>query len=223
MAMSRSSASSSSMSKSALRVTRKRWRLDDLHAGEQVGEVGRDDLVDGHEVGGFDLEQARQDLRHLHPREDALVGVRVAQADGDRQAQRRDVRERVAGIDRERRQDREDLVEEALAQLVVVLGDRRVVDDLDPSASSSSRRRSRKIAECSATSSRMRSRAATSCSAGVRPSGERVTAPASTCWRRPAIRTWKNSSRLPAKMARNSRPLEQRVALVARLVQDARR
>ena len=50
---------------------------------------------------------------------------------------------------------------------------------------------------------RTRSRAAASCSAGVRPSGARVTAPASTCWRRPAMRTWKNSSRLPAKIARN--------------------
>ena len=46
MAISRSSASSSSIARSALRVTRKRWRLDDLHAGEQVGEVGLDDLVD---------------------------------------------------------------------------------------------------------------------------------------------------------------------------------
>ena len=35
------------------------------------------------------------------------------------------------GIDRERGQDREDLVEEALAERVVVLRDRRVVDDLD--------------------------------------------------------------------------------------------
>ncbi len=36
---------------------------------------------------------------------------------------------------------------------------------------------------------------------GRRASG--ATLPASTCWRRPATRTWKNSSRLPAKMARN--------------------
>ena len=42
-----------------------------------------------------------------------------------------DVRERVARIDGERRQDREDLVEEPLAERGVVLGDRRVVDDLD--------------------------------------------------------------------------------------------
>ena len=71
-----------------------------------------------------------------------------------------------------------------------------------PSAASV-RRTSTKIAEWSATSSSTRSRAAASCSSAVRPSGERATLPASTCWRRPATRTWKNSSRLPAKMARN--------------------
>ena len=47
----------------------------------------------------------------------------VGVADGDRQRQRQvaDVRERVRGIDRERRQDREDLVQEALAQLELAL------------------------------------------------------------------------------------------------------
>ena len=35
-------------------------------------------------------------------------------------------------VDRERRQDREDLIEEPLAERFVVLGDRRVVDQLDP-------------------------------------------------------------------------------------------
>ncbi len=80
---------------------------------------------------GLDLEQARQDLRDLDPGEAALAGLRIAQADRDRQAERRDVRERVARIDRQRRQDREDLVEEALAERLVVLGDRGVVDELD--------------------------------------------------------------------------------------------
>ena len=65
------------------------------------------------------------------------------------------------------------------------------------------RRTDTKICEWSATRSRTRWRAAASCSSAVRPSGERSTLPASTCWRRPATRTWKNSSRLPAKMARN--------------------
>ena len=68
---------------------------------------------------------------HLDPGEAALAGLRVAQPDRDRQAERRDVRERMAGVDRERREDREDLVEEALAERLVVLRDRGVVDDLD--------------------------------------------------------------------------------------------
>ena len=156
----------------------------------------------GDELVVLDLEQARQDLRHLDPGEHALAGLRVAQPDRDRQAERRDVRERVAGVDRERREDREDLVEEALAERLVVLRHVAVVDDRDALGGQLARS-SRKIAECSATSSRTRSRAAASCSAGVRPSGARVTAPASTCWRSPAMRTWKNSSRLPAKIARN--------------------
>ena len=105
--------------------------LLDLHPGEQRVEVGLDDLVDEDEVRRLDLEQARQDLRHLDPGEAALAGLRVAQPDRDRQAERRDVRERMARIDRERREDREDLVEEALAERVVVLGDRGVVDQLD--------------------------------------------------------------------------------------------
>ena len=37
----------------------------------------------------------------------------------------------MARVDRERREDREDLVEEALAERLVVLGDGRVVDELD--------------------------------------------------------------------------------------------
>ncbi len=59
------------------------------------------------------------------------------------------------------------------------------------------------MAECSATSSRTRARMASSCWPGVRPSSD-------WCWeltwswrRRPDTRTWKNSSRLDAKMARN--------------------
>ena len=105
--------------------------LQDLHAGEQGVEVGLDDLVDEHEPRRLDLDEARQDLRHLDPGEAALAGGRVAQADRDRQAERRDVRERVAGVHGERRQDREDLVEEPLAERLVVLGDRGVVDELD--------------------------------------------------------------------------------------------
>ena len=106
-------------------------RLEDLHAEEQGVEVGLDHLVDQHEAGRLDLDQARQDLGDLDPGEAALTAFGVAQPDRDRQAERGDVRERVAGIDRERGQDREDLLEEAFAKRLVVLRDRAVVDELD--------------------------------------------------------------------------------------------
>ena len=106
--------------------------LLDLHPVEEGVEVGLDDLVDQDEVRRLDLEQPRQDLRDLDPREPALAGLGIAQPDRDRQAERRDVGERVSRIDGQRREHREDLVEEALAEGLVVLGDRRVVEQLDP-------------------------------------------------------------------------------------------
>ena len=65
----------------------------------------------------------------------------------------------MPGIDGERGQDRVDLVEEALAERVVVLGDLGRSRDLD-ALGRQLRRTSRKIAECSAMSSRTRGRAA---------------------------------------------------------------
>ena len=144
-------------------------------------------------------------------------------ADGDRQAERRDVRERVARIDGERRQDRVDLVEEPLAERRVVLRDVGVVDDLD-ALGERARRGSRVDRRLAPRRARGRApRAAASCSAavaavrrqrrgpGVRPAGAR-----------PEIRTWKNSSSIAGEDRQELDPLEQRVALVARLVQDAR-
>ena len=104
-------------------------RVDDLHPREQEFEVGFDDLVDRDELVRLYHQQARQDLRHLDPGEHALVGLRIAQPDRDRQAERGDVRERVAGIDGERCEHREDLIEEPLPQRLVVLRHRVVVDD----------------------------------------------------------------------------------------------
>ena len=177
--------------------------LDDLHAREEVLEVGLDDLVDRHEVVRLDLEQAGQDLGHLDPGEDALAGLGIAQADRDRQAQRRDVRERD-GPDRRRAASGPGRSRRGTAGAARrgAPGRRRNRRSRcprpraprgPPRRSPSGRRRG----------SRTRSRAAASCSAGVRPSGARATAPASICWRRPAMRTWKNSSRLLAKIARN--------------------
>ena len=80
---------------------------------------------------GLDLEQARQHRRDLDAGEALLAADRVAQADGDREAERADVRERMARIDGERCEDREDLVVEPLAERGVVLRDGAVIDDVD--------------------------------------------------------------------------------------------
>src|SRR3712207_7461083 len=48
-------------------------------------------------------------LGHLHPRERAVVRLRVAQQHAERERQVRDVRERAAEPDAQRREHREDL------------------------------------------------------------------------------------------------------------------
>ncbi len=106
-------------------------RLEDLHAAEQEVEVRLDDLVEEHVRVGLDLHEAGQDLGDLDPGEATLVGLRVAHADGDREAQRADVGERMARIDGQRGEDREDLVDEPLAQPGVMVRQRGVVDDGD--------------------------------------------------------------------------------------------
>ena len=105
----------------------------DLHAREEQVEVRRDHLLDRHEApAAGHLEEPRQQRRHLHAREARLARQRVAHDHGQVQRQVGDVRERVGGIDGERRQHREDPVLEHLAQLVAL---RRLelvpVDDAD--------------------------------------------------------------------------------------------
>ncbi len=97
-----------------------RVAAQDLHAGEQIAEVRRDELLERQELlhvlaslAGLDAQarerdEARQALRHLDPRELLLVGVRVARLHRQRQRQVRQERKRVAGIDAQRGQHRED-------------------------------------------------------------------------------------------------------------------
>ena len=56
---------------------------------------------------------------------------------------------------------------------------------------------------CRVTSSSTRERIARSCSTWSRPSGDADRTPTATCSFSPATRTWKNSSTLPLKIARN--------------------
>ena len=67
----------------------------------------------------------------LMPREALLARERIADRHGQRQRQVADVRERVTGIDRQRRQNGKYLVEELAAQLEVTLGPLVVADDAD--------------------------------------------------------------------------------------------
>ena len=110
--------------------------VEDLHAGEEVFEVVRDELLErqvphGVAVAG-DVHEARQHRRDLEPREFLPPGLRVADADREVQRQPRDVRERVRRVDGERHQHREDLALEVLghagALVVLELVPR---DDLD--------------------------------------------------------------------------------------------
>ena len=106
----------------------------DLHAGKQPVEVGGDHLLEGHEaraVGG--PHEPGQQRRHLDPGEAALVALGVADHDGQVERQVGDVGERVAGVDRQRREDGEDLVLEVPPELLLVLLlQRRPVEEPDP-------------------------------------------------------------------------------------------
>ena len=94
--------------------------VDDLHAGEELVEVGGDELLEPHEValaarrsvGGRPCrghrDQARQRARHLDAGEE-LLAVRVAQQHGEVEAQVGDVGERPAGVEGERCEHREDV------------------------------------------------------------------------------------------------------------------
>ena len=94
-----------------------------LHAGEQGVELRRDDLLEQHEalaVGQRD--EAGEQRRHLHPREALVAARRVAHGDREVQRQVGDVGERVRGVDRQRREHREDRVDEQLLEVGPVVG-----------------------------------------------------------------------------------------------------
>jgi hypothetical protein len=88
--------------------------LTDLHAGEQVVQVGGDDVLERHEPGGVHVGQPRlvravgdaqhpgEHGRHLDPGEVLLAGARVDQDDREVQGEAGDVRERVRRVDGER-------------------------------------------------------------------------------------------------------------------------
>ena len=96
--------------------------LDDVHAGEQLAEVRGDQFLQRQErrraagAVGLDADQARHVVRHLDPGEVLGAALRVAHGDGQVERQAGDVGERVRRVDRQRREDREDLLGEVVGQ-----------------------------------------------------------------------------------------------------------
>ena len=205
IASSRSSASSSSIAMSASRVTRNRW-------------VSRISMPrnSSSRLASMTWSSSTNRSRSTSNRRGRSGGIltranRFSPVSGSRsptaieRRERADVRERVPRVHRERREDREDLVVEPLAERLVVLGDLVVVEDLDALGGELRRGSSAKIAACSAMSSRTRARIASSCSRGRQAVGARVACDPLGSWRRrPDTRTWKNSSRLLTRRSRGT-------------------
>ena len=97
--------------------------LEDLHAREEPVEEVRDRRLERqHPPALPDREEARQPLGHLDAREALLARLRVAGEHAEAEREAGDVRERLAGADPERGQDREDLALEALLELGELVG-----------------------------------------------------------------------------------------------------
>src|SRR2546425_10410231 len=95
---------------------------DDLHAREQKRKVKRDHVLQRHVALAplnriIQRDEARQDRRNVDPVEALLLALRIADHHREVQRQVRDIGEWVPGVDRERGQDREDLLAEDRVQL----------------------------------------------------------------------------------------------------------
>ena len=110
--------------------------VEHFDAGEEHVEVGGDHLLERHEglaALADRQEAAEQLLRHLDPGDDLGAALGIAQQHTEAEREVRDVGERPAEADHQRRQRREDLLVEAdvdLAPLLLARGVER--DDPDP-------------------------------------------------------------------------------------------
>ena len=125
-ASSRSSASSSSIVRSALRVTRNVATSSITIPENSVGRWAMISSSAGTKRDSSTSNEAGEHRRHLDPGEAPVVdlGIGVGDHRGDAERELGDVRERVAGIDGERRQHREDA-------LLVDLGHPLAVDGVE--------------------------------------------------------------------------------------------
>ena len=106
---------------------------DDVHAREQRVEMLGDHVLERDERVRSKLDEPRDHvLGHLHSRECVVIGVGIVEAHDQAQRQVGDVGEGAAGADRERRQDREDLLAEASLDRARRSARLRAGDDPDP-------------------------------------------------------------------------------------------
>ena len=208
---SRSSASSET-SKSASRVTRKKpWSTISM-PGNSASRLRGDDLLERDERRRRSSSSAtKRGSISFGTFTRANVGVsrdRVAHEHGEGQRQVRDVRERAAEADGQRREDREDLAAEALGQRA---GAARSETSSMPtmrmpcSASAGSSSLSTAARHWRSLQGRARARGSRRCVSRRRAAVELAASsrPASTWSCRPATRIMKNSSRLELKIAAN--------------------
>lgn len=177
--------------------------LQDLHAGEQLFQMGGDDVLDGDVAARGRLQEAGEQRRDLDAGEVAVARDGVADDDREVEGEARDVREGVGRVDGE-------------GVRTGKIWCRKRVNRRACSFSASSLQRTRwmpssarpgatsswKQAAWRAMSSRERAQIMSRTSRGWRPEAERVATPVAMRRLRPATRTMKNSSRLLAKIAR---------------------
>ena len=177
----------------------------DRHVREQGAEVRRDHLLEGDEplVVRHDDEPGKK-WRDLHPRHALLAAHGVAHPEQKVEREIGDVRERVAGVDRQRGEHREDLARKTSTRYSRSSSSREAQSEsLMPASARVGTTSSRKIVLWRSTSSVTLSFIAASVSAGLSPSDDLVRSPASTWSFSPATLTWKNSSSPSARIARN--------------------
>ena len=203
----RSSASSSSIVRSALRVTRNVATSSTTMPGNSVGRWAMMSSSAGMKRDSSTSNRRGKTVGTLTraKRRSSMLGIGVGDHRGDAERELGDVRERVAGVDGERRQHREDA-------LLVDLGHPLAVDGVEvvPADDGDARRRRARAparrgtpASWRATSSWACSPIAASCWLAVRPSAVGSSTPAATWSFSAATRTWKNSSRFVVVMAQN--------------------
>ena len=174
-----------------------RVMLDDLQAGEQHRQERRDQFLHRQEPAPTSpssrlsqLDEAVDVVGHLDSGEVLAAVLGLLHGDRQVQAQPADERERVGGVDGQRRQHREHLLVEvgrqSVALGVVEIGPR---DDEDALLGQRRAHRIQEHVACLLAICWVRSPMRRSCSRGDRPSAERTDRPISSRRLRPATRT----------------------------------